>query len=101
MPRQEKPFLIRNAKTGAEYEIATLEKFENVYGDDPDWYIATGPNRQSNRQLGERAAAEGAGGGEMDDAQVEAESFEVDANDVQVDEPLADVHTVEGESENV
>jgi hypothetical protein len=46
---RERPFLIRNCRTGAEYEIATLEKFERVYGDDPEWSIVTGPNRKRPR----------------------------------------------------
>jgi hypothetical protein len=100
MARQERPFIIRNTKTGAEFEVATLEKFERVYGDNPEWYIATGPNRQTNRQLGERASAEqeDAGGGDVEN-ELEEES---DVSDLDVSHPLdlSVMSRIEGESES-
>lgn len=100
MTIRERPFLIRNVKTGAEFEIATLDKFEKAYGDNPDWYIATGPNRQPNRQLGERASAEQEDAGGGDDVD-ESESMAV-LPDGDLTYPVATpyITTVDGESEN-
>jgi hypothetical protein len=117
----ERPFLIRNWETGAEYEIATLEKFEKVYGNDPNWYIATGKNRVENRQLGERAAEEAAGGGEqvpsadvaddnvlLDDDEpmndnVDADTFVEDPDGEPVHPPVTPFmsNEIEGESRDV
>lgn len=42
---QDRPFLVRNRVTGGEYEMASIEDFNKVYGDNPDWVIETGPYR--------------------------------------------------------
>ena len=104
MARKERPFLIRNWQTGAEYELSSLKKFEKAYGDNPDWYIATGPNRAANRQLGERAAEEADGGGDAEIPVSESDESMVSDPDGEPVHPLATPfmsNEVEGESRDV